>query len=72
MRSSLWLFPAIESLHLLGLAMIGGALLVVDLRLLGSGCADNRWRRWPRRRTVAARESRRDAADGSCCSCRRP
>ena len=37
MRSSLWLFPAIESLHLLGLAMIGGALLVVDLRLLGFG-----------------------------------
>jgi len=37
MRSSLWLFPVIESLHLLGLALIGGALLVVDLRLLGFG-----------------------------------
>jgi len=34
-RESLWLFPVIESIHLLGLAMIGGALLVVDLRLFG-------------------------------------
>jgi len=37
MRSSLWLFPVIESLHLIGLALIGGALLIVDLRLLGFG-----------------------------------
>lgn len=37
MRGSLWLFPVIESLHLVGLALIGGALLVVDLRLLGFG-----------------------------------
>jgi hypothetical protein len=37
MRSSLWLFPVIESVHLMGLALIGGALLVVDLRLLGLG-----------------------------------
>ena len=36
-RESLWLFPVIESIHLLGLAMIGGAILVVDLRLLGLG-----------------------------------
>ena len=35
MRSSAWLFPAIASVHLLGLAMLGGAVLVVDLRLLG-------------------------------------
>ena len=37
MRSSLWLFPVIESLHLVGLALIGGAILIVDLRLLGFG-----------------------------------
>jgi hypothetical protein len=37
MRSSLWLFPVIESLHLMGLALIGGAILMVDLRLLGFG-----------------------------------
>jgi hypothetical protein len=36
-RNSLWLFPVIESVHLIALAMIGGALLVVDLRLLGLG-----------------------------------
>jgi hypothetical protein len=36
-RNSSWLFPVIESFHLLGLAVIGGAVLVVDLRLLGFG-----------------------------------
>jgi hypothetical protein len=36
-RDSLWLFPVIESFHLLALALIGGAVLVVDLRLLGFG-----------------------------------
>lgn len=36
-RNSAWLFPVIESVHLLALALIGGALLVVDLRLLGLG-----------------------------------
>jgi uncharacterized membrane protein SirB2 len=36
-RQSTWLFPAIESVHLLGLAVIGGAVLVVNLRLLGFG-----------------------------------
>jgi hypothetical protein len=33
---SLWLFPAIEAVHLLGLALLGGALLLVDLRLIGA------------------------------------
>jgi hypothetical protein len=36
-RNSNWLFPVIESFHLLGLAVIGGAVLVVDMRLLGLG-----------------------------------
>jgi uncharacterized protein DUF6644 len=36
-RTSNWLFPAIESLHLLGLAVIGGSVLVVNLSLLGLG-----------------------------------
>jgi hypothetical protein len=36
-RSSSWLFPFIEAFHLLGLAVIGGAVLVVDLRLFGFG-----------------------------------
>src|SRR5712664_617089 len=37
MRSSPWLFPVIATIHLMGLALIGGAVLVVDLRLLGLG-----------------------------------
>lgn len=35
--NSAWLFPVIEAVHLLALAVIGGAVLVVDLRLLGLG-----------------------------------
>lgn len=34
-QQSVWLFPVIESAHLLGLALLGGATLLVDLRLLG-------------------------------------
>jgi hypothetical protein len=37
MRSSPWLFPVIATIHLIGLAVIGGAVLLVDLRLLGLG-----------------------------------
>ncbi len=36
-RDSAWLFPVIEAAHLLGLAVLGGSILVVDLRLLGLG-----------------------------------
>jgi len=36
-RESVWLFPAIEAVHLLGLCLLGGALLIVDLRMLGTG-----------------------------------
>lgn len=36
-RESPWAFAVIESVHLLALAVIGGAVLVVDLRLLGLG-----------------------------------
>ena len=39
-HESTWLFAAIESLHLLGLAAMGGAILLVDLRLLGLGLGD--------------------------------
>ena len=34
-RRSLWLFPVIESFHLVAFAVIGGTILVLDLRLLG-------------------------------------
>ena len=36
-RTSAWLFPVIESVHLLGLCALGGAVLIVDLRMLGAG-----------------------------------
>jgi hypothetical protein len=49
-RTSPWAFAVIESVHLLGLAAIGGVILVVDLRMLGLGL---------RRQTV--REVARDA-----------
>ena len=39
-RESVWLFPVIEAMHLLGLCLLFGALLVVDLRLLGVGLKD--------------------------------
>ena len=35
--NSNWLFPVIEAVHLLALSMLGGAVLVVDLRLMGLG-----------------------------------
>ena len=34
-RNSVWLFPVIESFHLVALALIGGAVLLVNMRLLG-------------------------------------
>jgi len=37
MRSSPWIFPVIATIHLMGLSVIGGAVLLVDLRLLGLG-----------------------------------
>jgi hypothetical protein len=36
-RDSLWLFPVIEAVHLLALAALGGAVFIVDFRLLGIG-----------------------------------
>ena len=30
-----WLFPVIESVHLLALAVMGGSVLIVDMRMLG-------------------------------------
>ena len=32
-----WLFPVIESVHLLALSLLGGSILIVDMRLLGLG-----------------------------------
>ncbi len=35
LRESLWAYPIVETIHIVGLATIYGAILVVDLRLLG-------------------------------------
>ena len=37
LAQSIWSFAVIEAIHLVGLCLLGGALLVVDLRLLGTG-----------------------------------
>ncbi|HKV78528.1 MAG TPA: DUF6644 family protein [Candidatus Sulfotelmatobacter sp.] len=34
-RQSLWLFPAIETVHLLGMAALVATITILDLRLLG-------------------------------------
>ena len=39
-RESRWLFPVIESVHLLGLVVIAASVLVVDMRLFGVGLRD--------------------------------
>ena len=39
-RASFWLFPAIEAVHLLALSVIGGSVLMVNLRLFGLGLRD--------------------------------
>ena len=36
-RESVWAFAVIESVHLLALAMMGGAVLLVDMRMLNIG-----------------------------------
>jgi len=35
MRQSLWLYPIVEIVHLVGLALLFGSIAVLDLRLLG-------------------------------------
>ena len=34
-RNSLYWFPLIESVHVIGLTMVFGTILIIDLRLLG-------------------------------------
>jgi hypothetical protein len=36
-RESNWIFPFVQCIHLVSLAVLGGAILVVDLSLLGVG-----------------------------------
>jgi hypothetical protein len=43
-RETTWAFAVIESVHLLALALMGGAVLVVDMRLIGLGLRHHRVR----------------------------
>ena len=36
-NESTWIFAIVQALHLVGLALLAGAVLIVDLRLLGRG-----------------------------------
>ena len=44
-RESLYLFPLIESVHVIGLTMVFGTIAVVDLRLLGIASTRRSFRR---------------------------
>lgn len=39
---SIWAFPVIEALHLVGLTFLGGSVLIVDMRMLGLGLTQQR------------------------------
>jgi hypothetical protein len=39
-NDSEWLFPVIESIHITGLAVLAGAIAIVDFRLLGLALRD--------------------------------
>jgi hypothetical protein len=40
-RDSVWLFPFVEIFHLLALALLGGCILIINMRLLGIGFRDD-------------------------------
>lgn len=42
LAQSIWSFAVIEALHLVALCLLGGSLLIVDLRLLGVGLGGRR------------------------------
>ena len=37
MREARWAYPAVETVHIIGLALLFGTIVIVDLRLLGFG-----------------------------------
>lgn len=40
LRGSLWLFPAVETLHIVGFAVLVGSISVFDLKVLAKGVGD--------------------------------
>src|SRR3989442_15867051 len=44
-RDSLFLFPLLESVHVIGLALVFGTIMVIHLRLLGSASIERPFKR---------------------------
>src|ERR1700719_5143565 len=44
-RDSLWLFPLIESTHVIGLTLVFGTIAIIDLRLLGIASTQRSFKR---------------------------
>jgi len=44
-RDSLYLFPFLESIHVVGLALVFGTIAIIDLRLLGAASTERPFRR---------------------------
>ena len=44
-RDSLWLFPLIESTHVIGLSLVFGTIAIIDLRLLGIASTQRSFKR---------------------------
>lgn len=43
-RESSWMFPAVESVHVIAITLVVGSILIVDLRVLGWASRDERVR----------------------------
>ena len=44
-RDSLYLFPFLESIHVIGLALVFGTIAIIDLRLLGAASTERPFKR---------------------------
>ncbi|HSP67016.1 MAG TPA: DUF6644 family protein [Bryobacteraceae bacterium] len=44
-RESLFLFPLLESIHVIGLALVFGTIAIIDLRLLGAASTERPFKR---------------------------
>jgi hypothetical protein len=44
-RQSLWMFPVLEAIHVIGLTLVFGTIMVVDLRILGIASANRAYAR---------------------------
>jgi hypothetical protein len=44
-RESLYLFPFLESIHVIGLALVFGTIAIIDLRLLGTASTERPFKR---------------------------